>query len=48
MFENFAKLSLHALRRHARGVVQQLIETRALKSRHPEFGKYLLLPDAPL
>src|SRR5215467_6046134 len=47
VFENLAELGLHALGRQARGVVQKLIEARALKGHHPEFGKYFLLPDAP-
>jgi hypothetical protein len=39
---------MHALSRQARGVVQQLIETRALKGRHPEFGEQVLLVNPPL
>jgi hypothetical protein len=43
VFENLGKLSLQALSRHARGVVQQLIETRALKSRHPRVWQVSLV-----
>jgi hypothetical protein len=48
VLENLAKLGLHTVGRQARGVVQQLNEGCALKGRHSEFGKQVLLSDASL
>jgi hypothetical protein len=47
MFEDLAKLSLHALGRQARGFFQQLFEGHALEGCNPEFSKQLLLADPP-
>src|SRR5436190_24376246 len=48
VLQHFAEFGLHSLGRQSRGVVQKLIEARALQRRHTELCQYFLLPDAPL